>query len=226
MDATYTITNNGNRALLLDNGERIAPGESATFQILSPGHTSFSVVEQWTQYRAMDAHRPVELISEAEERIAWLERECKRLADGPPTQHPPEFVAKVLMDREGRHDPMELARLTEVIRCARLDGRKLARDHVAALEAEIARLHDELNARTDERDEAIADAVGRLAADGAVEVLLDEANALRSLLAARDARIRELDDILAQRPAPVPDTPKPVHDFTRPPSTDRRRMGA
>jgi hypothetical protein len=47
----------------------------------------------------------------------------------------------------------------------------------------------------------------------------------RDLLAARDARIRELDDLLAQRPEPVPDTPKPVHDFTRVEGGDRRMLG-
>lgn len=76
------------------------------------------------------------------ERLAFLEAECKRLADGPPAQHPPEFVAKVLMDREGRTDRMALARLTEVIRCARLDGRKQARDEAHAAAEMIDRLTD------------------------------------------------------------------------------------
>jgi hypothetical protein len=216
----------------------------------------------------------------AEDKIAALERECKRLVDGPPTRHPPEFVAKVLMDREGLHDPMQLARLTEVIRCARLDGRKLARDHVAALEAENARLHDELKARTDERemwkhealsirpertdllvevatlrdtiaardaqlaamtderDEAIADAVAatyesrikeleseRDAALALIEANTDVFEMMDDQRLALEVRIRELDDLLAQRPAPVPDPPKPVHDFTRVDGGDRRRLG-
>lgn len=108
-------------------------------------------------YRAMHVAAPVELVSAVEDAmhaarqkilmltgsVAWREErmttlagerdywkgEADRLANGPPTQHPPEFVAKILMDREGRRDdPMALARLTEVIRCARLDGRKQARD--------------------------------------------------------------------------------------------------
>jgi hypothetical protein len=86
-------------------------------------------------WKAMSTSAPVSLLSDARNLIAWLEVECKRLADGPPTQHPPEFVAKVLMDREGRHDPMAHGRLTEVIRCARLDGRKQARDELAAAES-------------------------------------------------------------------------------------------
>ncbi|HXJ61862.1 MAG TPA: hypothetical protein VNU68_34925 [Verrucomicrobiae bacterium] len=74
-----------------------------------------------------------------------LKGEVDRLANGPPTQHPPEFVAKVLMDREGRRDdPMAHARLTEVIRCARLDGRKQARDEIAARDATIADLNTRL----------------------------------------------------------------------------------
>lgn len=84
--------------------------------------------------------------------IAELRKECVRLADGPPTQHPPEYVAQVLMDREGRTDPFAFARLTEVIRCARLDGRKSARDEtraiIAAKDARIAELKSELAAFT------------------------------------------------------------------------------
>jgi hypothetical protein len=68
-----------------------------------------------------------------EESNAWLTENNRHLADGPPTQHPPEYVAKVLMDREGRTDSYAHARLTEVIRCARLDGRKQARDEAKRL---------------------------------------------------------------------------------------------
>jgi hypothetical protein len=44
-------------------------------------------------------------------------------------------------------------------------------------------------------------------------------------LEAKDARIAELDTLLAQRPAPVPDTPKPAHDPFREFSRDRRMIG-
>lgn len=47
------------------------------------------------------------------------------------------------------------------------------------------------------------------------------------LLAARDARIAELDTMLAARPAPVTDTPKsdPIANAIQARDTDRRRMG-
>jgi hypothetical protein len=116
-------------------------------------------------YRAMDAHRPVELISKAED----------------------------------------------------------------ALRRENARLYDALKARTDERDTwgSIATTYGNRIGElesysHAMAVAYDEHKAQ---LAARDARIRELDDLLAQRPAPVPDTPKPAHDFTRVEGGDRRMLG-
>lgn len=48
---------------------------------------------------------------------------------------------------------------------------------------------------------------------------------VNALLAARDARIAELDTMLAQRPAPVPVTPAPGHDPFREHETDRRRIG-
>ncbi len=92
-------------------------------------------------FRAMHDAARVPLMSDAEialteERDHW-KSEAHRLANGPPTQHSPEFVAKVLMDREGRYnDPTAHARLTEVIKCARLDGRKQARDDYAALRLE------------------------------------------------------------------------------------------
>ncbi len=46
-----------------------------------------------------------------------------------------------------------------------------------------------------------------------------------SVLAARDARIAELDTLLAQRPAPVPDTTKPATNPFRDFTGDRRRIG-
>ena len=83
-------------------------------------------------------------IAELKAENAHSRAECARLADGPPTQHPPEYVAGILMSREGRTDLYAHARLTEVIRCARLDGRKQARDELAAKDARIAELDTEL----------------------------------------------------------------------------------
>lgn len=55
-------------------------------------------------------------------------------------------------------------------------------------------------------------------AEDRVVTLLRERDELR-------LELGRLHDLLAQRPAPVPDTPKPAADFTRDFGGDRRRMG-
>ncbi len=84
---------------------------------------------------------------------------------------------------------------------------------------EIAKLHDALKVRTDERDAALA--VMKTMTDN--QVLQQEI--MVAFLAAKDARIAELDTLLAQRPAPVPDTPKPAHDWTRLPPRSHEWLG-
>ena len=91
------------------------------------------------------------------------------------------------------------------------------------LEAENTRLRDELKARTDERDDWRSEA---LSTRPKLTDLLVETAMLCDELAARDARIAELDTLLAERAVPVPDTPKPAHDWTRVDEGDRRRIGS
>ncbi len=95
--------------------------------------------------------------------------------------------------------------------------------------AEIARLHDELKALTDERDvmrdEMGTQAMRMVSLLNSATMMNDAIKTLEARVAAREARICELDDLLAQRPESVPDTPKPVHDFTRVEGGDRRRVG-
>ena len=116
-------------------------------------------------YRAMHAAAPVELVSEAEEKVATL-----RLS---------------LQVSEEKYD---------------------------LLCQENTRLHDELKSRTDERDAALTIRFER------VTTLLRERDELR-------LELSRLHDLLAQRPAPVPDTPKCQHDWTRVESGDRRMGG-
>jgi len=84
------------------------------------------------------------------------------------------------------------------------------------LNAENTRLHDALKVVTDERDAARASVQDeyRNAMSLACEI-----NALR-------AECARLHGLLAPRPAPVPETPRPAHDWTRVDDGDRRRMGA
>lgn len=129
-----------------------------------------AVARAWNPYSRMTEptreRDVIELVSHGElmalkerdqaikERDHW-KTVARDLADGPSTQHPSEFVARVLMDRQGRHDPMELVQLTEVIRCARLDGRKHARDEIVALKAELTTLRSHVA----ERDASVVNAI-------------------------------------------------------------------
>jgi hypothetical protein len=93
---------------------------------------------------------------------------------------------------------------------------------VIALQAENTRLHAALKARTEERDEASEKVVEFYEQN----TRINEQNwRIIKMLRVRDAEIMRLRDLLAQRPAPVPDAPKPVHDFTRAEGGDRRRVG-
>lgn len=115
------------------------------------------------------------------------------------------------------------------------------------LHAENARLHDTLKARTDQRDAALAHgadqcrqlvfvlAEARAERDAALKrasedrvVAMRARSDIHGLIRERDGmadEIARLRDLLAQRPAPVPDTTKPAHDFTRVNGGDRRRLG-
>lgn len=204
------------------------------------GHPSMgSLIDNMRMEQERDAAR---------ERIAFLEAECKRLADGPPTAHPPEFVAKVLMDREGRDDPMALARLTEVIRCARLDGRKQARDDarnsraIAVMErddafrrlAEVETERDSAAARCDRQAYVLGGAWNREAAQSEMIDRLTDSNCslsatnerLRDEIAALTAEKNALADKLIPFLATVETKPKPpVHDPFRDHGGDHRRIG-
>jgi hypothetical protein len=114
-------------------------------------------------------------------------------------------------DAERLYRAMDAHRPVEFIS----DATILMRDTIEAIRALNTTLHDELKARTDERDAALA----------LIEANTDVFEMMDDQRLALEARIRELDDLLAQRPAPVPDTPKPVHDFTRVEGGDRRMLG-
>jgi hypothetical protein len=122
----------------------------------------------------MDARRPVELISEAEDKVARLEKDLRKMEAFSSAQD----------------------------------------DLFLAASNEITALHDALKARTAERDALAAERTG-----------LYSIAEVGELLANRDQHIAKLNTLLAQRPAPVPDTPKPVHDFTRVAGGDRRMLG-
>ncbi len=105
---------------------------------------------------------------------------------------------RIFNDRRGK--PCRLAAIYRAMHAvAPVELITNAEEHLAR---ENTRLHDALKIRTDGWNEAAA-----------------EIDRLREI-------IMGLYDLMtAQRPAPVPDTPKPTHDWTRVVSGDRRRIG-
>ena len=73
-----------------------------------------------------------------------------------------------------------------------------------------------------ERDEARAELVRT---EAKVADLYGSWNVSLSEIAVLRAELARAHDLLAQRPAPVPDTPKPAHDPFNVPVRDMRRMG-
>lgn len=243
MDATYTIHNNGIRTLVM-GGSTIAPGESATFPIQSEGHTSFYVSYQWIPHMgreknpewvewdsAVHAAAPVSPVSEAEDRVVALAAKIEALRIDRNQQ------SKIRNDQRDKIATLEAenTRLNDALK-VRTDERDalelLSASQDRALSGQL-RLVDVL---ADERDAALAflrkRTLAAQATDGEYQALESHADAQKELLAlsratiaARDARIAELDTLLAQRPAPVPDTPRPAHDWMCVTEGDRRRMG-
>jgi hypothetical protein len=164
----YRAMHDASPVELVPEGERIALNQAYNAE----GRVKELEKDKTELYTRAEAWKRSTLALERE-RDHW-KSEADRLANGPPTQHPPEYVAKVLMDREGRHDDrMAHARLTEVIRCARLDGRKQARDEISALLAYQDKLVQWLADEAPKR-EALEDKISALEHRIAGDVLASE----------------------------------------------------